>query len=95
MPENTMPTASKYHYPCWELLLNEETPQEQQYIVWAPGEITHDGHPTGKTRDFWQANWQTHNGGMGGGTRGDSMEKVLAIFPSQIAEKFRQVIEAE
>lgn len=92
MPEDKLPTPSKYHQPCWELLLKEETPQEEQYLVWAPGEIAHAGHPSGKTRDFWQASWQTHNGGMGGTTRGDSLEAVLGIFPAKIAERFREVI---
>lgn len=85
-------TPSKYHQPCWELTLKPDTPQEQRYLVWGPGEIKHDGHATGERRDHWQSSWQANYGGTGGGTSGRTLEGVLGIFPAQVAAAFREAI---
>ena len=90
-----LPTPSKYHQPCWELTLHADTPAEQHYLVWGPGPITHDGHPTGETREQWSASWKNNDGERGDFTSGDTLEKVLSIFPSKVADLFRQALTKE
>lgn len=90
------PRPMKYHGPGWSLTVHEDTPREHRYMVWAPGQVMHDGEPsdTGKVRTFWQSSWRGSYGGTGGGTRGRSMDEVLALFPAAHADAFRQVITA-
>lgn len=63
------------------------------YMVWGPGEIEHDGHLTGRHRDRWAACWIS-NGGQDTDDfrRGDSLDAVLAIFPDEVAARFRVVV---
>lgn len=89
------PTPSLFHFPCWELTTNAgEGAREARYLVWAPGDITHQGHPTGKVRECWASNWADAFGGRGGHTSGDTMDYVLGLFPPDVADAFRPVITA-
>lgn len=74
----------KYHSPGW----NVET-QHRLYQLWGPGEITHDGYPTGARRDFWQAAWQDDRNELAGNFyKGDSLEDALAVFPKSVRNLF-------
>lgn len=81
-----------YHQPGWELITNRGSARETDYLIWAPGEIHHDGIPSGKRREGWRANWQTSDTLNGDYVNGDSLEEVLKIFPPNVAAMFRTAI---
>lgn len=83
------PTPSRFHFPCWELTADDGT----QYIVWAPGPISHQGHETGTSRNFWAASWNSDDGEAGDYRQGDTLAEVLVILPIQVADAFRSVVE--
>jgi hypothetical protein len=82
-----------FHAPGWSVTEKIDG-KKIEYQVWAPGAITHQGRETDKVRDFWQGAWTGRSGYTGDVRRGSSMEDALAIFPRDIAEKFRKVIKS-
>lgn len=92
----TLVEASKYHYPCWSLVLNEgQGEREKQFTVWAPGEVSNNGQLTGETREHWAASWASNFGEFGSYVSGQTLDDVLRIFPPRVADQFRVTIEQQ
>lgn len=77
----------RYHYPGWTA-----ESDDTEYMVWAPGEITHAGHSTGKTRDHWQTCWIADEGNREDLRKGGSWAEVAVIFPPAVTKAFGQAI---
>ncbi|MEM9894684.1 MAG: hypothetical protein AAF962_27865 [Actinomycetota bacterium] len=67
--------ALTYHGPGWTL-----SGPGFDVTCWAPGNITHDGQPTGRHRDHWMLSVETDgaHAESSGFTTGDSLTEVLA-----------------
>lgn len=82
-----------FHKPGWVLDLGDpERGTDKCYMVWGPGEIVHQDHPTGRYRTGWQSSWDSHAGQRGNVVKGDTLDEVLRIFPENVAQEFRRVI---
>ncbi|MEM7326183.1 MAG: hypothetical protein AAF531_24060 [Actinomycetota bacterium] len=67
--------ALTYHAPGWTI-----TGPGYDVTCWAPGEVTHDGQPTGRRREHWMLSVETDgaHAESSGFATGDSLTEVLA-----------------
>jgi hypothetical protein len=78
----------KYHYPGFTI-----DTQHRDYQLWLPGDITHDGNATDRSRDFYQACWQDDRNELACGFyKGDSLADALRIFPPNVQQAFRTAL---